>query len=386
MATGDKELMQNYIDGIYNSFDNNRANFKLQDFIETTPGIEMDDFDYAAQSIPYVGLRKNDRREIKCIIKDNGHPYIPGSTLKGAIKGALLYDFMKFAPAGISSLDRLMKKLLKVFRQCERELSDLERIAGKRSVSWDDKKTIRDIKKQIGQNGGEDLARQFDQAIEELMTKDFKYLPKDFAHLKPSDTSLFPIDDLMLQLTKRLHYMKGQVAIPANLEAIKPKAAQRFKLTIIPQFYKTELAYLNEEQPIEGLFKRINKFSQDNVSVELDLLDDYPWADRVRGQDRETFLNYQDFLNEMYNRIEATLPHEAYMAIGFGKSFYYNSIGILVNDWDRDMELGERDLSAFRKYCKLFFLGKDGQKNFPLTRTVTNGGVPMGWVKMVWEQ
>jgi len=38
--------------------------------------------------------------------------------------------------------------------------------------------------------------------------------------------------------------------------------------------------------------------------------------------------------------------------------------------------------TPFTKYCQLFFLGRDGQKNFPLTRTTTFDGMPLGWVKL----
>ena len=81
------------------------------------------------------------------------------------------------------------------------------------------------------------------------------------------------------------------------------------------------------------------------------------------------------------------MPNEAYLCLGFGKSFFYNSIGMLVYDWDETEEaLYDENLSLFQKYCKLFAIGRDGQKLFPATRSVTTPrGMAMGWVKLTWK-
>ena len=116
--------------------------------------------------------------------------------------------------------------------------------------------------------------------------------------------------------------------------------------------------------------------------MEIDLLNQYVGFDRARGRDLSTFRNYLRFLEQMEKRIDNAEENEAYLCVGFGKSYFYNSVGILINDWDLDKEIDDDDLPVFRKFCKLFFLGKDGQKDFPYTRTVTNDGKGMGWIKV----
>ncbi|MEM1121429.1 MAG: hypothetical protein AAGJ18_13340, partial [Bacteroidota bacterium] len=117
--------------------------------------------------------------------------------------------------------------------------------------------------------------------------------------------------------------------------------------------------------------------------LELDLLDQYEWADRAGRREQETIERYIAFLEDMYQKIEKATPNEGYLCLGFGKSFYYNSIGMSVADWAaKQADLSDKDQALFRHYCQLFFLGKDGQKRFPLTRTVASNGVGMGWLKL----
>jgi len=360
---------------------NNRSEFDLKDFIENQAAIGNDVSEYAQRSIPFYGLNRNDRREVKCAVKDNGRPYIPGSSLKGAIKGALLYDW--FSSDGETMLNQLMHKTLKTFRNCEKELRQIAYLAGKRNVSREDKQQIRRFKREVKQRGGTQLEKDFDKVFAGLLTNDPKRYPRDFSHLKISDSTLFSMDALQLQLTKRLHYVKGLVTIPANLETIRAKAAASFKIAINPQFTHPNLQYLNGEKPLENLLDIINTFHKDNIDLELDMLDNYPWEDRARNRERAVFEKYIAFLEDLYDKMENAQPNEAYLCLGFGKSFFYNSIGMLVRDWAAKQEdLSENDQQIFRQYCELFFLGREGQKRFPLTRTVASNGVGMGWMKI----
>lgn len=379
----EKDLMGTYINGIYDSFDNNRSKFNLRNFIEGNAELDSHAERFAERSVAYYGLNERDRREIKCVVKDNYQPYLPGSSIKGAIKGAILYDWLLNGANGKIAFNRLMEKTLQVFDTCRRDIETIERLATKRHVSRDDKFEIRNLKKQINRNGGRDLGRDFDKVFGGLLTAVDRLFPKEFNHFKPSDSDLCPKDSLIFQLAKRLHYVKGQVAIPVNLEAIKPDVLTNLQLSIQPNFTHPDLAYLNAEKPLENLFAKLNQFHKDNLDMEMELLDNSPWYDKARGRDKVVFEKYSQYVEDLHGQIENALPNEGYLCLGFGKSFFYNSIGMLVKDWNsKNGETGGRSKTPFTKYCQLFFLGKDGQKKFPLTRTVTHDGVPFGWVKL----
>ncbi|MEM1123519.1 MAG: type III-A CRISPR-associated RAMP protein Csm5, partial [Bacteroidota bacterium] len=257
LAKGTDHLKQ-FIDGIYGAFNNNRSEFDLKDFIENKVNIGLDTAEYAQRSLPYYGLNPRDRREIKGALKDQDCPYIAGSSLKGAIKGALLYEW--FGSDGAVELNKLMRNTLRTFYQCEEELREIAHLAGQRNPSRADRDRIKQLKRTIKQKGAKDLGRKIDKTISSLLTYDPRRMPRDFSHLKVSDSTLFDPTDFQLQVAKRIHYAKGQVTIPNNLESIRPDAHSTIKISVNRQFTHPDLQYLNGEKPLENLLDILNNF------------------------------------------------------------------------------------------------------------------------------
>jgi CRISPR-associated protein Csm5 len=376
----EKNLLKDYIEVIYKSFDNNRSNFDLKSFLESNQTLGLDANTYTERAIPCYGLRRNLRREVKAIVKNGNQPFIPGSSIKGAIKTALLYHW--FRHEGRKDWDFLMRKTLDMFKQCQREIDEMDQLSRKRHVSFQDKRQIGYLRSQVRRKS-RPLVQLYENYFNRLLAEEDDYKPKKFSHFKVGDSTLFSKDSSIFQLTRRLHYTKGIVTIPVNLEAIDHENDGSFRFSVLPKIMEDSLSFLNAPEGIEELFSRINKFSKDNISMELELFDTYPWFKRVRQRDREVFDRYGKFMEDMYNRIDNAFPNEAYFCLGFGKSFFYNSLGMFVYDWDESSEeLSDKEMPIFKKYFKLFLMGRSGQKSFPLTRTVTDRGEPMGWVKV----
>lgn len=390
------QLMTAYVNGIRSAFDNNRSNFDLQQFMLDKVGLEAED--YSSQRVAHDGLNPRDRREVKCMLKDNAQPYISGSSLKGAIKAAVLYDW--FSNEGEEESNQLMVGVMETYEACRNELKDFDDLARQRNLNWEGKKRLFRIKRAIqdkrqGQRevGTRQLERRFDNTFNRLLTNEYRLcdFPRDFSLLKVGDSALLDAKKTRLQLTKRLHYNKGIVTIPANLESIAPKSKTNFRLGIEARFSHKDLQYMNEvaaeKTPLLHLFEKINKFHLDNIDTELELLDTYNWYKEARPKEYAVFERYQNFLDDLYGKVEKAYENPkkgvAYLCLGFGKSFFYNSIGMLARDWEMPEDKGyDERLTPFQKYCKLFFLGRDGQRDFPMTRTVTRKGLPMGWMRL----
>lgn len=379
----EKGMTEEYVDAIYQSFDNNRSNFDLKTFIERTLQLNKDQYAPANDRVACVGMQRNYRREVKAMLKDNKRPYVPGSTLKGAIKTTLLYDWLKNEDSGKAKFSEIMQEVIRAYRRAEEDLKEIERLSGRNRLDFSQKNRLKQLVKKVARTVTRPLSRTIDKVFQELMDMDSDYLPKDASLLRVGDTQQLSETDRIFQLTSRLHYDKGTVTIPVNLEAIPKRKNTQFRLSLVPTFNRNELAFLNNQaEGLTKLFYRINNFSKHNVDMELDLLDRYDWHSNARRYDKQLFHSYQDFLEQLYDRIQNAPDGTAYLPLGFGKSFFYNSIGMLVLDWtDKEQRISNEGL--FKKYCHLFFLGKTGQKRFPLTRTVTSEGEAMGWVKLV---
>lgn len=387
VESGDSSLMTTYINGVYGAYSNNRSNFDLKNFLETHSSLSLAIEDYTERKVFFDGMDRSKKQEIKCIVKDNAQPYISGSTLKGGIKASILYDWLKYSETGKREFDSIMQQVLRVYKNSVREIKSIERVSSnavRGRLNYNDKKEINDLKRRIKDNGGRELSKKIDRTIRNILEQKYPNSPRDFNALRPSDSDLIDAQKTVVQTTYRLHYNKGTVTIPVNLEAIPSDVSTNMKLNLQAAFSHPDLQYLNEDRPLEALFKRVNKFYKDNVSLELDLLYQYPGKNLARRDEKKTFHEYINFLENLEKQIGDALPNEAYLCVGFGKSFFYNSFGMLINDWDMDKNVPEEEALIFKKYCKLFFLGKDGQKDFPLTRTVTKDGKGMGWMKVTW--
>lgn len=384
---GGNRLMNEYVDNIYSGMNNNRSRFNLKNFIESKQkvGVELADVTFPNRKHSYFGLNPNIRQEIKCIVKNGDKPYIPGSSIKGAIKGALLYDWL--LNAGAKEFEEVIKTIETTYQRCLLELNDIERLGkrdmrdyGIRKIQYRliQRKTHRDPEgKRVA------LDRLIKGKIEEFLTEEKLNTPREFFNLKPSDTGLFLEEDLIIQKTDRLHYVKGKAAIPVNTEAIKTDLWVVMKLTLYPQFNQEGLGFLNSDDPLPELFRRINQFSRANIAREIQILETFPGLKIASGWEADLFEDYKKELIKIQGFLQsADEDVAAYFPIGFGKSFYYNSIGLAVFHESDERKKDNGRISLFQKYCKLYFMGNPGQKDFPLTRPVTDIGEPLGWVKL----
>lgn len=123
------------------------------------------------------------------------------------------------------------------------------------------------------------------------------------------------------------------------------------------------------------MFTVINKYAKDNLSYE---------KASIQLSDKNT----DQFKSEL-NQINALIPNDlsisCYLPIGFGKTNFYQSIGLALYDWIADIEgKDNKDYQyAFRNYLALYKIGKKGQKHMPVTRLLSmKNQQPLGWIKI----
>ncbi|MDR1898216.1 MAG: type III-A CRISPR-associated RAMP protein Csm5 [Prevotellaceae bacterium] len=94
LAKGDQYL-DNYIYGVANGIDNNRSEFDLKGFLLNNKIVE--DINEAISSrCPFTTSTPDSKLPIKGMIKSPlSEPYFPGSSIKGALKTVLMYNWLK---------------------------------------------------------------------------------------------------------------------------------------------------------------------------------------------------------------------------------------------------------------------------------------------------
>ena len=285
----------------------------------------------AGSVLPYPNMESG-KEQVDCCYQVTGHPIIPGSSLKGAVKTALFYDWLKHSGDGKKALDNIINHLLPQYHS-----------------EWFKKEYPKEVE------------QKFPDAHDEAG----KHL---FADLSISDTDPFPEESMIIFKTKRIH-----------LNNPKYNGVPQVKMCI-NKGYSSILNYKSSRwKPDISFIQQMNTFAYNTIVTEEEIL-----SDHSQGISRNIKQKLNTFYNRMTNeidRIEESEELTFFLRIGSGKSFYNNTISMI---------LLETDIEAFKAFCKMYKLGKAPNEKhykpkepFPVTRSVISGIYePMGWVKI----
>lgn len=321
LLTKDDRLMDEYVEGVAN-MEGNRSRFDIKSFINDR--LRCDVSSVVKSSIIYDGLHIANKLPIHGICKTpKGHPYLPGSSVKGALKTAALYNFLEKDVAG----EELSKKIL-------------------------EEPYKKEITKEL-----EDKLTQFEFSV--------------------SDSSLLNLSDMSCIHEERIHIKKGTFIIPTHREVLNENA----NATLTIQFNKkNQLTWFN-------LVEYINKFAMSGLLTERGILmdadnksmkdKDYNALDDFyirmnnvieKAQQNVAYLRLGFgkgfYMNSIASSIfekdetEEKLNFKNYLkAKGYGKA--YNPRIEKMQDYELDPYV------------------------FPITRNIKRRGVePLGWVKL----
>ncbi len=376
---------------------------------------QIDAKSIAKISIPAFGIKQAE--EVKTIVKDAGRPFIPGSTLKGAIKATIMYDWLKNNATGKVALENFISYL-------SIHPLDLKEMC---FVNYVDKQNNDRIKesetKKINKchKASDYLDYLFEKEIENKLFGDLTARKRmDSSLIQVSDSQVINIEKLcalglfrlplfpkvvvevpqqkpqqpkpkiandnpfavlnnlkIVEEEKKnviLENDKKQDSIPLIREAISANENNitTFNLQVIDEIktkiFNHDLKFLNCENQI--LFQKINQFAIDYVKFEIDTLQEQSI------EYRNKILKYNSFLTDNLSlKLDVADNYdEAFLCLGMGKSYLLNSIGLLI---------ANKDKIKFKKFREIYQLGDLKDVNFPATRTLCRESqLPLGWIKI----
>lgn len=320
----DAALIDAFVMGM-RQFDNNRSTFELERFITESMGRKVDDF--ASRSVPVQGNCK--KAHIRRFMATAGKPFIPGSSLKGAIRTAVLVDWLLNRKDGEPELDKIRVAVKKRHNKALKEMNP-------------DRACFGPIEDDV------------------------------FRHLRLSDSEPIDVSHLVVSEMKRVALPfakkkgKEQSKIPQWSEMIGRSVETTLSLSMTPPAGRTGFPFL-DHQSVPELFSIVSQVSLDSCQGELNELEDF-----------DGFRDFRGFYEELRESIESLQTNEAIIRLGGGKTWFDNSIGLAIDD----DEFGQSKL--FEKYLDMLL----GVKNFPFPSTrsaiVNNDKIvePTGWVKL----
>lgn len=246
---------------------NIRSKFKLKSFLEK---VGLDYKKYFYKKLP---TSEEVREQVQLHVKSAGQPYIPGSSLKGAIRTALLAHL---------SFSEGEKELIKYIEN--------------------EKKKVRDFA-----YTGQDLFGKYDK--------------DKLKYLQVSDSLPFKQEDLKIVKFYKYHLKDKSLTLPMVKEVLV-KGASTFRLKISEPKEKLnklprELSVLLQERNESALLEIINKYTRKNVEEELKRLEKFK---------SEKTAEIEKFYHSLLGTIKDAKNREAYLRIGSGKTYYDNTI------------------------------------------------------------
>lgn len=244
--------------------------------------------------------------EIQECIKSSARPFIPGSSIKGAVRTSLLF----------------------IHRQ-------------------EDGFSLDDVPKNIKQSNGEDLFGEFEKDL--------------LKHLHISDSTMLKPDEIMIVKTLRFDFKKKTGTIPVTKEAIPENTQLTFRLQCKAKRNYHSLdkrfSYLYSEEGENGerkILNMVNSFYKQLIEKEWNLLKELkiPELSLVTDLYEKLLKSAQQFEKEQ---------NGAVMRLGSGKTFYDNTIAGLFSPQDLKKIRNKTNLGSYLPFPRTRSVIQNGQ-------------------------
>ena len=281
----------------------------------------------------------------RCITTD-GKAYLPGSSLKGAIRSALLHHWLRSGNTG-------SKNALEAFMMALKELN---------------RRSDMSVGKKIGA-----VEKKFSELVEESFFGSIKQKERlPMSCLRVNDTGTCLITDRGAWQADRISLKTGESSQYNIKECVRPGTI--FSTTISIDYYESRQyhAILEAINSKESLYEVLYQYTYDNLEHEWMLLG--MMDERIQ---RHALTPYDDFVNKTKDEMENSPASVSYLRIGAGKMQLYQTIGNALYK-----HLGNDD--EHPSWCLyLDYLAKfeEISRNvYPATRILTaDSQLPFGW-------
>lgn len=347
-------LMDEYMMGMRHTDNNQRPKLDLKAFITGKLNKPLEEMSMAI--VKARGFAAGDKLELQQMSKTAGKAYIPGSSLKGACRTAILYKWI--SDPGKEIFKNLLKRIEDTYSRTEK---DLEALIEELQADRPNKEAVKRLRRTISDAIGQTILPFYENEIEKRVFPN----AREMNNLRFTDTSGLPLAEAAeVERTARKSLYRTGNEIPVAREALRSGLQTHTTLTIIPNF-RGYLAFLNAGHA--ALFNCLQAFTNDIVANESNYVNDSRLNDIDKSRYNHLFDFYEGASFDPTNGACA-------MRIGSGKTYFWNTIGLAI--W-------RVDEIVFQQYRRLFEIGLIDSDNFPLTMIFTEPeDEQLGWVQL----
>ncbi|HQI41153.1 MAG: type III-A CRISPR-associated RAMP protein Csm5 [Ignavibacteriales bacterium UTCHB2] len=368
-------LLDEYVKSIRNKIDKSKtqSTFDLKSFLEKN-------FDTVNDFIKFKVPVDQDlkHQKIKRFINTSGRPYIPGSTIKGALRTAIIYNWLMNSDSGKKVINSLISKVQEIFNKIEK----LDQEKKNSQITKDKIKSIDKGLKNLRsrKNIDKELNNIYDE--QKLFGKIDKENKSglDSRFIQVTDSEPFKMENISVLKLQRIKLRDNFEVSPLPSETLNPNIINTFTLKLEKSFIQPELTVFNSLD-IKNIFKVLNEFSLASIIYELESFNSFHNIEIKNDKGNKTdYSNIIEFYNELKTIIEQNRNEFCVLRLGSGKTYFDNSIGLVLYKSNKE---------AFKQYRSLLELGKNPQTKklvegrFPTTRTIVEATkLPIGWIAL----
>ncbi|MCA6213804.1 type III-A CRISPR-associated RAMP protein Csm5 [Thermococcus bergensis] len=334
--------------------------------------------DYTLYSLPIIGKEGKESMRIKRFIRTDGKPYIPGSSIKGAIRTAVLYKVLKECGDSGTAMEVIRNMAGKAGGKKRENVEHLINAIGRNTtlleyyIHYLDSQLRRseERKGRFDPKSADDLLEAIVFGMEPTWNfPGIGYEPKrdPMRALVVRDSG--PIGKKHLAVY-RVEVVGAENPIPIWVEGLTPEASTEVEIRFDRETLRRNRDYFN------GLLWECLS----NYGRPEEVFEDFLWEaveefygrvieEEMRNSSK--FGAYKRSVEDFYR----TLPDGKRLRLGWGSGWISTTIGLLLK--------GERRWEEIRKRLRLGMKPGGGSvsANFPKTRRIADG-MPMGWVTL----
>ena len=329
--------------------------------------LRLNPSDYALYTLKIHGEAGKRSMQIKEFIKTNGKPYVPGSSVKGALRTAVLYKVLKECKDPGMAMNIILR--IKNNRgQVEKKTADLAREIGW-SESLVDFYLTKLSQERPNPKYADDLLEAIVFGMESNRRSGVRYEPKrdPMKALTIRDSKEIGKKHLAVY---RVDVVGNPQPIPIWVEALEPETTTEIEVNV-----NTELLRLNAEYFNGVLWECLKDWGQPWEAFEgflWEAVDEFYTAVRkAEVAEARKFGAKARNVKGFYSSLEGHGGH--ILRLGWGSGWLATTVGVLLRE-NRRWE-GTRRRLGLGKNPR----GRGLSREFPKTRRLANG-MPMGWV------
>jgi CRISPR-associated protein Csm5 len=363
----------------------------IEEFISQMGGTRFNIFNFLnSKKVP---LKDMELYRVTCPVQPKGnvraaikhlstHPYLPGTTLKGAIRTAVLWKLLKDQPDEQDFAWKYLEPIALARQVTKKKTSHLQALKDVLNIDEDEaKKVLKELYNLFGKRLSTPDKTQLAQKIErrpKLLGPDtyldvmrslhvYDSFPLDPSQLKVYQVEVYERVDKTFQLVQR-----GNRPILLFIEAFPPETILsiniKFDKFLFSEKAESELSFGDRRanvDPDQQLLSICNQFSKELLGKEADFYS--------KGNGK--FKEIANWCLEKAKEVE-NLKGECLLPIGWGTGWFGKTFGRLIQEKKSDL---------FISLAKAYDLGKGNRLNFPISRKIVMESgryLPMGWVRL----